>query len=128
MNGSKPFGSKWQWEFRAKDKPDAQDTAPWLLMCIKLAHYFTLVAQGTLSYVLFAAGSYLTGGAWHVGGVQVVMTQLEVFLLVLGSIYQAAAGGFFIMAHEYDGWEIAHFAMPDNTGPNVDMDNNDRLR
>jgi len=63
-----------------------------------------------------------------VGGVQVVMTQLEAFLLVLGSVYQAAAGGFFIMAHEYDGWEIAHFAMPDNTGPNVDMDNNDRLR
>jgi hypothetical protein len=56
------------------------------------------------------------------------MTQLEVFLLVLGSVYQAAAGGFFIMAHEYDGWEIAHFAMPDNTGPNVDIDNNDRLR
>lgn len=26
------------------------------------------------------------------------------------------------------GWEIGHFAMPDNTGPNVDMDNNDRLR
>jgi hypothetical protein len=71
LNGSKPFGTKWQWEFRAKDKPDAQDTAPWLLMCIKLAHYFTLVAQGTLSYVLFAAGSYLTSGAWHVGGVQV---------------------------------------------------------
>lgn len=137
----------WPWQFRHDDKDGATSCNPKLLMGIKLTHYFTLVAQGSLSWMLFAARDFLVSGQWKVAvpgvvaPVGVTMTELEVFLLVLGSVYQAAAGGFFIMAHEYDGWEIGRFRWPEDAagveqqqGDGISSSspakqfNNDRLR
>ena len=112
VNGNKSFGSVWPWEFPVTDKQDTTADNPKILMAIKLAHYFTFVAQGTLSYMLFASQKFLTSGAWVVSALPVKMTELEVFLVVLGSVYQAAAGGFFVMAHNFDGWEVGRFQWP----------------
>jgi len=110
------------WEFLpAKPEVTPKDDffAPRLLMAIKLAHYFTFVAQGGVTWMLFQARGYLASAN---------LTDLGVFLLILGSVYQAMAGAFFIMAHEYDGWQIGDFAWPDKTGPDPEVANNDRLR
>lgn len=100
-------------------KPNARN--PKLLMAIKLAHYFTLIAQGGVTWTILQVREYLV--------TQHHFTAVAVFLLALGSVYQAMAGAFFIMAHEYDGWQIAHFKWPDaESAPNPAKYDNDRLR
>ena len=76
--------------------------------------------------MLFQARGWLDGTAS--AHATTPLTDLGVFLLILGSVYQAMAGAFFIMAHEYDGWQIGDFAWPDKTGPDPEIANNDRLR
>jgi hypothetical protein len=102
--GRKPGVDPWPFKDVTRDK------TPHLLMAVKLAHYFTFVAQGGVSWMLYQAAPWLTASfaAGVSGGPQLLhwwgsatatpLTQLGAFLLVLGSVYQAMSGAFFIMA------------------------------
>jgi hypothetical protein len=102
--GRKPYVLPWPAE--------GTDMTPHLLMAVKLAHYFTFVAQGGVSWMLYQATPWLTGKLaygvsggtspmllqWWGSAATTPLTDLGAFLLVLGSVYQAMAGAFFIMA------------------------------
>jgi len=151
------FQTAWTWEFMPL-KPEVVPCSPALLMAIKLAHYFTFIAQGGVTWMFYMAKPWLTSGIAEQGGptlfgwigwiaerlgvalptclkslaeLPTPLSDLGVFLLIMGSMYQAMAGAFFIMAHEYDGWQIATYVWPEK-GEKGQLDptqkNDDRLR
>jgi hypothetical protein len=84
-------------------------------MAVKLAHYFTFIAQGGVTWMLYMAKPWLTNGgdygpklfSWlafadkRLGALPTPLSDLGVFLFIMGSMYQAMAGAFFIMAVSY---------------------------